>query len=40
MSRGGYKIHVRKAEDEDHTLEELYNQSEFAKEKATAKEKD
>ena len=40
MSRGGYKIHVRKAEDEDHTLEELYNQSEFAKEKATAKKKD
>ncbi len=30
-SRGGYKIHIRKAEDEDHTLEELYGQSEFAK---------
>ena len=40
MSRGGYKIHVRKAEDEDHTREEPYNQSEFAKEKATAKKKD
>lgn len=28
--RGGYKIHIRKPDEEDHTLEELYTQSEFA----------
>ncbi len=38
-SRGGYKIHVRKAEDEDHTLEQLYDQSEFAKKKHQNKDK-
>lgn len=38
ISRGGYKIHVRKAEDEDHTLEELYGQSEFANNKASTEE--
>ena len=37
-SRGGYKIHVRKVGDEDHTLEELYKKSEFANEKSSEKE--
>ncbi len=37
-SRGGYKIHVRKVEDEDHTLEELYGQSEFANKKTSEEE--